>query len=98
MDTHLLNKGPSRLGQQHNKYPVLNDNHLVWAMGRGSLETQTSTLLPGDHVASSIKGHKQTKHQFSLELLQKNPSFCKLVESNQVPAKEHNLSLKKFIL
>ena len=44
------------------------------------------TLLLGDHVASSTKVHKQKGHWFSLELQQKNPSFCKLVQLNLVPA------------
>jgi hypothetical protein len=47
---------------------------------------QIFTLIPVDHAVSSIKGHKQKAHQFFLELQQKNPSFCKPVLSNQVPA------------
>jgi len=47
---------------------------------------QASTVLPHIRPASSIKGHKQKEHLLALELLQKNPSFCKLVQSNQVPA------------
>lgn len=46
---------------------------------------EKNTLLLVNHAASSVRGHKQKEHWFSLELQQKNPSFCKLAQSSQVP-------------
>lgn len=54
------------------------------------------TLLPVDLVASSIKDHRQKEHWFSLELQQMSPSFCKQVQSSQVPAFKHLFSNGKI--
>lgn len=48
-------------------------------------EEKKITLLLVNHVASSVRGRKQKEHWFFLELQQKNPSFCKPVQSSQVP-------------
>ena len=54
---------------------------------------EISTVLPVDHAVSSIKGHKQKGHPFSLWLQQKTPSFCKQVLSNQEPAHKNSVKI-----
>lgn len=48
--------------------------------------SEACTVLLHTRLASLTKGHKRKGHLLALELQQKNPSFCKLVQSNQVPA------------